>query len=262
MLDIESDAGIPSQEGLLSDDVNSRPKNHLRFDIESESPSEESQVTEMGREAKRRKMSISPTPLFGSPDMRDANRTTYGDIHDGTRDDTTVDTEDGASVMSMDSSEGSPITLRNTKALQQPIFQQAPRFKPLDAEHTSSGFPAAFSPQKRGARYVPGGMAAQLQGWLSEVKGWEENNEKAGSVMKIHVDEVRSGRRMYLVEGRVPSEEAHQKWILAGEGKLTGLGKRAEVKMGSVVLIEQPVWDVELEGSLWNVACEWSVEMT
>ncbi|UKZ46487.1 hypothetical protein TrVGV298_000691 [Trichoderma virens] len=248
VLDIESDAGVPSQEDLSPDVADTRPKIHRRFDIESESPSEGSQGTEVGREAKRRKMSISPTPLFGSPGV--------------THEETNFDTEDGASVMSTDSGEESPITMRNSKALQQPIFQQAPRFKPLDAANALGGLPAAFSPQRRGARYLPGGMAAQLQGWLSEIKGWEENIGKAESVIKIKVDQIRSGRRMYLIEGRDPSAEASKKWILAGEGKLTGLGKRAEVKIGSVVLIEQPVWDVELEGSSWNVACEWSVEMT
>ncbi|KAL7942176.1 formyl transferase [Trichoderma barbatum] len=170
-------------------------------------------------------MSISPSPLFGSPDLRD--------LSDVPHDVATADTDDG---MSMDSSEGSPITMRNSKALQQPIFQQAPRFKPLDAENTFGGLPVAFSPQKRGARYVPGGMAAQVQGWLSEIKGWEENIGKTELVMKIHVDQIRSGRRMYLVEGRDPSADASKKWILAGEGKLTGLGKRAEVKNGSVVV--------------------------
>ncbi|KAL7936943.1 hypothetical protein V8C35DRAFT_211895 [Trichoderma chlorosporum] len=247
-LDIESDAGIPSQDEPSSSVIDARPKPHRRFDIESESPVEGSQATEVGREAKRRKMSISPTPLFGSPDVP--------------REETAYDTEDGASVMSTDSSEGSPIVMRNSKALQQPIFQQAPRFKPLDAEITFNGLPAAFSPQRRGARYVPGGMAAQVQGWLSEIKGWEENSGRVESTTKVYADQIRSGRRMYLIEGHCPPAETSKKWILAGEGKLTGLGKRAEVRVGSVVLIEQPVWDVELEGTIWSVACEWSVETT
>ncbi|KAL7914854.1 hypothetical protein GGI35DRAFT_161565 [Trichoderma velutinum] len=156
---------IESQEEPSSEVVDPRPKAHRRFDIESESPREGSQGTVVGREAKRRKMSISPTPLFGSEDVP--------------HEETTFDTEDGASVMSMDSDEGSPITLRNFKALQQPIFQQAPRFKPLDAETTFNGLPAAFSPQRRGSRYISGGMAAQLQGWLSEVKGWDEHSGRA-----------------------------------------------------------------------------------
>jgi hypothetical protein len=213
----------------------------------------------MGREAKRRKMSISPTPSF--PDMKEADGATRGNIDYEDYDATVADSEDETSVMSVDNSEDSPVAMPNTKVLQQPVFQQAPRFKPLTAENTFGDLPVAFSPQRRGAKYVAGGMAAQLQGWLSEVKSWEENGEKAESGVKIRVEQIRLGRRMYLIEGRASLEEASQKWILAGEGKLTGLGKRAEVKMGSVVLIEQPTWDVELEGSVWNVACEWSVDL-
>ncbi|RFU72784.1 methionyl-trna formyltransferase, mitochondrial [Trichoderma arundinaceum] len=261
VLDIESDIGTQSQEGRLSD-VDARPSTHLRFDIESESPSEASQGIEMGREAKRRKVSISPTPLLGSPGMRDVHGAVYRDVNDTAYDASTADTEDGDSAMSMDDSEDSSIPMPGTKLPQQPVFQQAPRFKPLSAENAFGGLPVAFSPQRRGAKYVSGGMAAQLQGWLSEIKGWEENNERTKSVVKLHVDHVRSGRRMYLIEGREPPEETPKKWILAGEGKLTGLGKRAEVKTGSMVLIEQPTWDVELEEGMWNVACEWSVELT
>ncbi|UKZ62128.1 uncharacterized protein TrAtP1_003388 [Trichoderma atroviride] len=190
---------------------------------------------------------------------RQMGRHMGGDIDYGAYDMAIADSEDEGSVMSTDNSEESPIIASDTKALQQPVFQQAPRFKPLIADDHHGGLPAAFSPQRRGAKYIAGGMAAQLQGWLSEVKSWEENGEKTTSGLKIHVEQIRPGRRMYLIEGRASSGDVPQKWILAGEGKLTGLGKRAEVEMGSVVLIEQPTWEVELEASVWNVACEWSI---
>jgi hypothetical protein len=257
VLEIESDAGVASQEEDFPGDEDGRTRAPLRFDIE------ESFDTEMGREAKRRKMSISPSSVLGSPDAGDAEEATLGHHND----DADADIEDGASVMSTNSSsssssEASPITMRgNSKVPRQPVFQQAPRFKALDAEDTlSGGLPAAFSPQRRGARYVSGGMASQLQGWLSEVRMWDESNDKAESVLRLHVERIRPGRRMYLVEGRVASEETSKRWILAGEGRLTGLGRRAEVKEGSVVVVGQPVWDVEVEGGVWNVACEWSVE--
>ncbi|KAL6878759.1 hypothetical protein J3F83DRAFT_723820 [Trichoderma novae-zelandiae] len=259
VLEIESDAGVASQEEVLFDGEDGRTRAQLRLDIEEGSVREGSWEVEMEmeREVKRRKVSISPSPATGSTDARDGGETTAGHLHD----ESDADTEDGASVMSMDGSEGSPIAMRNSKPPRQPVFQQAPRFKPLDAEDTfGSGLPAAFSPQRRGARYMSGGMAAQLQGWLSEVRMWDESNEKAESVLKLHVEQIRPGRRMYLVEGRVSSEEASKRWILAGEGRLTGLGKRAEVRVGSVVVVGQPVWDVEVEGGMWNVACEWSVE--
>ncbi|PNP43813.1 hypothetical protein TGAMA5MH_04095 [Trichoderma gamsii] len=260
-LDIESEAGSPSQESPSSD-VGENPKAHSWLDIQSQSTSEASQGFEEEREAKRRKMSISPTPMLGLPNIQKTSGPAHGeDIDYGAYDMAIADSEDESSVMSTDNSEESPIVASDTKALQQPVFQQAPRFKPLIDDDHHGGLPAAFSPQRRGAKYITGGMAAQLQGWLSEVKSWEENGEKTTLGVKIGVEQIRSGRRMYLVEGRASSRDVPQKWILAGEGKLTGLGKRAEVEVGSVVLIEQPTWEVELEGSIWNVACEWSIAL-
>lgn len=260
-LDIESEAGSPSRE-RPSSDVGEKPKAHSWLDIQSQSTSEASQGFEEGREAKRRKMSISPTPVLGLPNTQETDGTAHGgDIDYGAYDMAIADSEDEGSVMSTDNSEQSPIITSDTKALQQPVFQQAPRFKPLIADDHHGGLPAAFSPQRRGAKYIAGGMAAQLQGWLSEVKSWEENGETITSGVKLHVEQIRPGKRMYLIEGCASSGDVPQKWILAGEGKLTGLGKRAEVEMGSVVLIEQPTWEVELEGSVWNVACEWSIAL-
>lgn len=260
-LDIESEAGSPSRERPLSD-VGEKPKAHSWLDIQSQSPSEASQGFEEGRGAKRRKMSISPTPVLGLPNDQETDGPAHGgNIDYGAYDMAIADSGDEGSVMSTDNSEESPIIASDTKALQQPVFQQAPRFKPLIADDHHGGLPAAFSPQRRGAKYMAGGMAAQLQGWLSEVKSWEENGEKSTSGLKIHVEQIRPGRRMYPIEGRASSGDVPQKWILAGEGKLTGLGKRAEVEVGSVVLIEQPTWEVELEGSVWNVACEWSIAL-
>lgn len=243
-------------------DVGEKPKAHSWLDIQSQSPSEASQGFEEGRGAKRRKMSISPTPVLGLPNDQETDGPAHGgNIDYGAYDMAIADSGDEGSVMSTDNSEESPIIASDTKALQQPVFQQAPRFKPLIADDHHGGLPAAFSPQRRGAKYMAGGMAAQLQGWLSEVKSWEENGEKSTSGLKIHVEQIRPGRRMYPIEGRASSGDVPQKWILAGEGKLTGLGKRAEVEVGSVVLIEQPTWEVELEGSVWNVACEWSIAL-
>ncbi|KAM5352333.1 hypothetical protein ACJ41O_005056 [Fusarium nematophilum] len=150
-----------------------------------------------------------------------------------------------------------------TKAPQQPTFRPPPRFKPAEVDPTAAeGLPAAFSPQRRGAKYVAGGLAAELQGWLSEVKGWEGAVPPAASTIRFVVEEFRPGRRMYLVKGRTevsPATTAKKKLLLAGEGRLTGLGQRAAVGVGSVVEVGQPVWDVELDGETWTVACDWGL---
>lgn len=158
-------------------------------------------------------------------------------------------------------------------AQQQPTFHRAPRFQPVEKEEAASdGLPEAFSPQRRGAKYVPGGLAAEMQSWLADVRGWTGHDRPPDAVMRIVVDEVRPGNRMYLAQARrvtqsrdefhsnEESSEPSLKIMLAGEGKLTGLARKAAVEIGSVVEISQPVWEVSLEGSRWIVACEWAVE--
>ncbi|KAF4344682.1 hypothetical protein FBEOM_1349 [Fusarium beomiforme] len=144
------------------------------------------------------------------------------------------------------------------KPLQQPTFHAPPRFKHAELDPTVDGIPAAFSPQRRGAKYIAGGLAAELQGWLSEVKGWEGVSPATTSTKKVIIDEIRPGRRMYLVKGRTDTADKNR-YLLAGEGRLTGLGQRTQVTVGSVVDVGLPVWDIVLDGQVWTVACDWGI---
>ncbi|KAG6121900.1 hypothetical protein E4U14_000713 [Claviceps sp. LM454 group G7] len=154
---------------------------------------------------------------------------------------------------------------------QQPIFQPPPPFKPPDIPDIPPGnniLPMGFSPRRpRGRPYPPGGMAAQLQAWLSEIRGWDGESRPA---RRMVVGEVRPGPLMYLARGRYEDQQDQQDgqgqvgkgYILAGEGKLTGMGGggRVVVRVGGVVVLEEPVWEVELLGEMWTVVCNWSVE--
>ncbi|KAG5921599.1 hypothetical protein E4U61_006537 [Claviceps capensis] len=160
---------------------------------------------------------------------------------------------------------------------QQPIFQPPPPFKPPDIPDIPPGnniLPMGFSPRRpRGRPYPPGGMAAQLQAWLSEVRGWDGESRPA---RRMVVGEVRPGPLMYLARGRCEDGQDGQDrqdrqdgqgqvgkgYILAGEGKLTGMRgqERVVVRVGGVVVLEEPVWEVELLGEMWTVVCNWSVE--
>ncbi|RSL49358.1 hypothetical protein CEP54_012482 [Fusarium duplospermum] len=208
------------------------------------------------REPKRRRVSISPMPE-SSP---------LGEHH-YLNDDHLQEAEENEHTptqSSVESLQDAIPTHDEARAPQQPTFRPPPRFKPAEVDPTVEGLPAAFSPQRRGgAKYVAGGLAAGLQGWLSEVKGWEGTVPSAAavSVVKVVVEEVRPGRRMYLVTGRPGDDGAApaRRFLLAGEGRLTGLGQRADVTVGNVVEVGQPVWDVELDGQVWTVACDWGV---
>ncbi|KAI8725110.1 hypothetical protein NCS52_00081300 [Fusarium sp. LHS14.1] len=256
-IEVEDDDVTASRDGsvgisISEDDEEDNP----RRPIERESPGllnlphDTSPVEE--REPKRRRVSISPMP-----------ESTPLDEHHYLNDDNLQEAEESEHTptqSSVESLQDAIPTHDESRAPQQPTFRPPPRFKPAEVDPTVEGLPAAFSPQRRGAKYVAGGLAAGLQGWLSEVKGWEGTVPSAAavSVVKVVVEEVRPGRRMYLVTGRTGDAPA-RRFLLAGEGRLTGLGQRAAVTVGKVVEVGQPVWDVELDGQVWTVACDWGV---
>lgn len=197
------------------------------------------------REPKRRRVSISPMP--DSPLQPEQD---HGVVNNSGGEPFATGHTPTASFMDTDDAAD------EAEAPQQPTFRPPPRFKPAATESLGDGLPAAFSPQRRGVKYLAGGLAAGLQGWLSDVKDWEGVDQAA--VARVTVEEIRPGRRMYLVKGRAAGA-APARFLLAGEGRLTGLGARAVVGVGSVVVVGQPVWEVELEGEMWTVSCDWSV---
>ncbi|KHN99391.1 uncharacterized protein MAM_03089 [Metarhizium album ARSEF 1941] len=179
------------------------------------------------REAKRRRVSISPAP--SSPPGTPGHRTS----------------PPAAAAAAAAADGGGPST-------HQPIFRPAPRFKPVD-DARLPGFPGAFSPRRRGEKYLPGGHAARLQGWLAEVKG-RESAATGGhdAVLRLTVERVSPGEHMCLVRARAGPSGGLKACILAGEGG-------PAVGEGSVVVVEQPVWEVTLAGECWTVGCNWRV---
>lgn len=166
-------------------------------------------------------------------------------------------------------------------ARQHPTFQAAPRFKApeqpvLDAQRRAAPLPEAFSPRRRGAKYVPGGLAAELRDWLVQLKGASEYDRPAGAGVRVKVDEAKAGEGMWIVAARHVSEaeggaaagdsssssSSSARVVLAGDGRVAaGLGGRRTVSAGGTVAMHQPMWDVDLgtAGKL-AVACDWEVE--
>ncbi|KFG78782.1 hypothetical protein MANI_026631 [Metarhizium anisopliae] len=235
-------------DDLMSQDTErlSQSQSSSGDDVEGVLPgTESSPLSPDGREAKRRRVSISPPAPSSSLDSSPPEQTA-------------TPARGHASPAEGNGSE-SPGEHGGPSRRQQPVFQPAPRFKPTDNETLLPVLPGAFSPQHRGAKYLPGGHAAQLQGWLSEVKGWEGTRDE-DSVLRLTVEEISPGEHMYLARGKPGGSGDLKAYILAGEGRLTGLGRRVAVNVGSVVVIEQPVWEVDLVGECWTVGCNWSVD--
>lgn len=187
-----------------------------------------------------------------------------------------------AGCQGSDTDPHSPLLDRPRPQAPHPTFHKAPRFKIVSEDPASRPqhqypLPDAFSPQRHGAKYVPGGLAAELRDWLVEVKGGGADRgdrdsatavvtHNAAAMPVVEVDEVRPGLGMWLVKGRQRVRDGggegrfvDVRIILAGEGRSSGLARRSEVVGGCVVQISPPAWDIDLPDGSWSVACDWQV---
>lgn len=159
-------------------------------------------------------------------------------------------------------------------------FKPPPQFRQPAANAALQNqypLPDAFSPQRRGAKYVNGGLAGELRDWLVDMKGnYEAPNPTTTAVAtrttdkgaapaydtladQVVVEEFRLGSGFSLVYGDA-GDAGPTRMVLAGDGRLTGLAERKNVvKKGCRVAFMPPMWDVTLDGQSWRVACDWYV---
>ncbi|MCJ1319809.1 hypothetical protein MMC15_005145 [Xylographa vitiligo] len=120
--------------------------------------------------------------------------------------------------------------------------------------------PEAFSPHRRGAKYLPSGLAATCREWVLSASqlgaqtrrfdgGREGDDGAAGWAARVRVHEVRHGEGMVLVRSG-----AGERWMLIGGHRV---GER--LRRGEVVGVKRPVWEVEVGGETWGVGVEWSL---
>lgn len=135
---------------------------------------------------------------------------------------------------------------------QTPATDTRPTFlRPSTETSTEPPLPEAFSPHRRGQKFVPGGMAATVQQWVVETG--QASRRGRGSeefAVKVRVDDVVGGEGpCWLVRGKSSVGE-DVRLILAGGGG---------VEVGVVVGVRAPTWEVEVEGRRWRVAVDWRV---
>ncbi|KAH8820965.1 hypothetical protein F5884DRAFT_68903 [Xylogone sp. PMI_703] len=161
----------------------------------------------------------------------------------------------------------------NTEPTSTSAFHKVPRFRPpdhlQDGQRNHDPLPDQFSPHRKGQKYIPGGLAAGVRDWLVNIDSTVSSHSLRrvnGDIWarKLVVEEINGNTStgMTLVKGQneQPSgEETISKLILAGEGSHTGIQKAPEVKVGSVVGIKGPAWEILLEEELWCVAVDWKV---
>ncbi|CAN8105962.1 unnamed protein product [Discula destructiva] len=249
------------------------------IELESQSPSASKEDGE--RPTKRRRLSMSPV-VDVTPDEEDPpERVTLDDdrmVIDNTplsNDDDNDGVPNRAEHPMADAEIPPPIV---SVPIRHPTFLSAPRFKTseaVEANQSNPPLPDAFSPQRRGVKYVPGGLAAEVRDWLVQVKGPSEYDRPAGQSVRLNVKQVRTCNPSGMciisgtevkggadIDGSLVQKDVqeHQpaKVILAGDGRIVGLGGKRVVARGKTLSLYQPMWDIALDDlGRFAVACDW-----
>lgn len=273
----------PTSSDLAGSDIQRNHPLNESIEIDSPSASRPSSGEDNEPPPKRRRMSISPEGDL-IPDANEADEPMVVDdgsieIDSNTPPDDSLHSPIPSSVpsdrLSTSGSEG-PASPTGPPPARHPTFHSAPRFKTTEPATRDAQkrppLPDAFSPQRRGAKYVPGGLAAEVRDWLVQVKGVSEYDRPAGASVQVTVDAARAGNGMWIVASRHHYQQQTEgsgggesregghpaKVILAGDGRIAGLGGRSAVGESGTVAMHQPMWDVTL-GDLgqFAVACDW-----
>jgi hypothetical protein len=232
---------------------------------------------------KRRRTSMSPGLQQQEQGLDHHNKETYGDDQDSL--------SSSLPILSSPPAPRRPISTNTPRFLNptpvppstaqlstssQATFLKPPRFRPPDpseqAQAQSDPLPEQFSPHRRGHKYVPGGLAAEVRDWLVNIESAISANQNKDDpwLVKLVVDEVSGGTGvgMTLVRGTqiqaitggdMVESLGVVKVILAGEGAGVGLQKEIKVEPGKRLGIKGPVWEVVIEGERWGVGVDWKV---
>ncbi|KAF8253419.1 hypothetical protein K440DRAFT_625483 [Wilcoxina mikolae CBS 423.85] len=124
------------------------------------------------------------------------------------------------------------------------IVVAPPLFRPT-AVTESHLLPLDWSPtKKRGGKYVEGGIAAMVAGWVVETRN-AQGRRKGGEV-------VATGVR--VEEGFIAVVGGEGEGLVLVRGREKGGGEG-----GRRVVFEWPWWEVEVEGGTWRMCVFWAV---
>lgn len=143
----------------------------------------------------------------------------------------------------------------------QGMSTQRPAFirPPAQLQEPSEPLPEAFSPHRRGQKFVTGGMAATVQQWVLETGQAAVQSRKGQGywrgddyVMRVKIEEEVEGNGPFTVRAKLSNGDPID-LLLAG-------GKDASrIHPGSVVGIRVPTWKLDIGESSWTVGVDWTV---
>ncbi|KAJ9658647.1 hypothetical protein H2201_007727 [Coniosporium apollinis] len=153
---------------------------------------------------------------------------------------------------------------------QQPTSRR-PAFRLPQQHQLDSGsrepLPDIFSPHRRGQKFVPGGMADIVRGWVMDVGSGVTAQGRAGRtrsgsepVLSLQAAEVTSTEALTLVRGLTVDGKGRNEVIREKRAVLAGKARGGDVervRKGDMVGIRAPSWDIEVKGETWSVGVDW-----
>ncbi|KAJ9643454.1 hypothetical protein H2199_004133 [Coniosporium tulheliwenetii] len=127
--------------------------------------------------------------------------------------------------------------------------------------------PRHILPHRRGQKFVPGGMADIVRGWVMDVGSGVTAQGRAGRtrsgsepVLSLQAAEVTSTEALTLVRGLTVDGKGRNEVIREKRAVLAGKARGGDVervRKGDMVGIRAPSWDIEVKGETWSVGVDW-----
>ncbi|KAH4912139.1 hypothetical protein HBI80_009180 [Parastagonospora nodorum] len=181
-----------------------------------------------------------------------------------------------------------------TPAPHRPAFILPPQ--PTSPPKPSKPLPEIFSPSRKSQKYVPNGLASTMQSWIIETANtgfaaqersttggvvWGRDRED-GVRLRVRVTAASSSNlkdgesevecfpgHFVFVRGEtepgmynhsralsVVDNDGEMRILLAGQGGARGVAG-VKIKIGSIVGVRAPMWDVDVAGEKWMIGVDW-----
>ncbi|KAJ8608099.1 hypothetical protein MRB53_039848 [Persea americana] len=133
----------------------------------------------------------------------------------------------------------------------------------------SAPLPEAFSPRRRHARYVPGGMASTVQQWILETSQTAihaRKTQSAGSADEVFVMQVdvknqvlpSKSDHLRLLSGRLPRDGKEVKLALISDVSTQAIGTEQSTSAFTIG-IRAPCWTLLRGSEEWLVCVDWKI---
>jgi len=133
----------------------------------------------------------------------------------------------------------------------------------IPAEQPGEPLPDVFSPHKRGQRFVPGGMAAELQSWIFETGNAAVQNRRgigylAGEnyAVTIQVHEISGDGPFFLY---AETSDGVPQRVMLVEGNNTTGSKPPSIRNEDIIGIRSPIWTITMDGKDWTVGVDYKI---